>query len=31
VVGEVARRYAMDYTTALDWVLDYLDDALRRG
>jgi hypothetical protein len=31
VVGEVARRYAMDYTTTLDWVLAYLDDALGRG
>jgi hypothetical protein len=26
VVGEIANRYAVAYTTALDWVLDYLDE-----
>ena len=26
VVGEIASRYAGAYTTALDWVLDYLDE-----
>ena len=26
VVGEIASRYAVGYTTALDWVLDYLDE-----
>ena len=30
VVGEIANRYAVEYTTALDWVLDYIDDAFGR-
>ena len=30
VVGEIANHYAVDYTTALDWVLNYLDDAFGR-
>ena len=29
VVGEIASRYGVAYTTALDWVLDYLDEQLK--
>ncbi len=29
VVGEIASRYAVPYTTALDWVLDYLDERFK--
>ena len=30
VVGEIANHYAVAYGTALDWILDYIDDALGR-
>ena len=29
VVREIASRYAVPYTTALDWVLDYLDEQFK--
>ena len=29
VVGEIAGRYAVPYATALDWVLDYLDERFK--
>ena len=29
VVGEIAGRYAVPYTMALDWVLDYLDEQFK--
>ena len=29
VVGEIASRHAVPYTTALDWVLDYLDEQFK--
>ena len=30
VVGEIASRYAVEYTTALGWVLDYIDEEFGR-
>jgi hypothetical protein len=29
VVGEIASRYGVGYTTALDWMLDYIEDEFR--
>ena len=29
VVGKIASQYAVPYTTALDWVLDYLDERFK--
>ena len=29
VVGEIASRYGVGCTTALDWVLDFTDDEFR--
>ena len=31
VVGEIAIRYAVPYTTALDWVIDFVEDEFRDG
>jgi len=29
VVGEIASRYGVGYATALDWMLDYIEDEFR--
>jgi len=28
-VGEIATRYGVGYATALDWMLDYIEDEFR--